>query len=146
MKRNVIIIIFSILVVALISSCSSKPQNITEPTIYEQMQANKIEYVGDSSGVDRLLKLLPNFDQNYIQRFFSLQTISEPYGVTICYEPSEQYSGESMKVTAEMTTYAGYLFECIDNLGYIEFAYRLSSSNGNYEESAYELLWRVDRE
>lgn len=129
----------------LTSSCGAAQESATEAAIFEQMQENKIQYVGNNSGVSRLLSFLPNFDKNYTQNMFSLQTQNKPYGIVIYYEPSEQWNGSDMAVTDEMTTYSEYLFECIDDLGYIEFSYRPSSSNGNLEKSEYQMLLHIDR-
>lgn len=109
------------------------------------MQEHKIAHVGDNSGVGKLLSFLPQFDGSYVQDTFSLQTDTEPYGITIYYEPVENVSDVNMNKTEEMITYAEYLFECVDNLGYVEFAYRTTSSGGEREQSEYTVLLNVER-
>jgi len=118
----------------------------TQSTVFAQMQENRIDYVGDTSEVGRLLAFLPSFDENYTQNMFSLQTQDEPYGITIYYEPSEKWNGNSMIVTEEMAVFSEYLFESIGNLGYVEFAYRRSNSDGYLDKSEYQILLRIYRE
>ena len=117
-----------------------------ESTVFEQMMNHRISYVGDASGVSQLLTFLPDFDENFTQHMFSLQTQSEPFGIVIYYEPSENWDGNGMMAADEMAVFAEYLFESIDNLGYTEFAYRLSNSNGNLEQDEYQTLLRVYRD
>jgi hypothetical protein len=139
---------FLLAVVLLVSACGSPQgrESVAEGTVFEQMTAHRIPYVGDASGVGRLLAFLPNFDENFTQNMFSLQTESEPFGIVIYYEPSEEWNGNSMIETDEMAIFSEYLFESIDNLGYIEFAYRLTNSNGNLEKDEYQVLLRIYRQ
>jgi len=95
----------------------------------ERMLANRIDHVGDASGVGRLLSFLPVFDENFTQNMVSLHTESEPYGLILYFEPNPQHwNGENMAASPEIQTYSDYLFESIGNLGYITFKYRMSPS------------------
>ena len=147
MKRFLTLITLLLTALLLTSSCGTTPENNpATTTTLEQMQANSINYVGDSTGVARLLALLPIFDENFTQNMFSLQTQSTPYGITILYEPSDTWNGSSMAISDEMTVYAGHLFQNIGNLGYVEFAYRLSNTNSQLDISQYYTLLRIYRE
>lgn len=137
-----IIFIAILLVFATLSACGLTYEgNTPEPT-----PQNSISYVGDAPGVSRLLATLPNFDENFTQNMFSLQTQTEPYGIVIYYEPSEAWDGSGMEITDEMAMYADYLFDNIGNLGYVEFAYRTSASEGRPEELEYHVLLRIYRD
>ena len=147
MKRILTLTALLLTAVILTASCgTTEESDPTTATIPKQMQANSIDYVGDSTGVGRLLALLPGFDDNFIQNMFSLQTQDMPYGITIFYEPSGTWSGDSMAISDEMTVYAGHLFQSIGNLGYVEFAYRLSNASGHLDISQYYTLLRVYRD
>ena len=148
MKKIISLNMFLSVVILLVSACSSRQEYDTiynEDAVFEQMMGHRISYVGDASGVGRLLTFLPNFDENFTQNMFSIQTNSEPFGIVIYYEPSEGWGGNGMMETDEMAVFSEYLFESIDNLGYIEFAYRLSSSNGNLEKDEYQTMLRIYR-
>ncbi|MGL6199459.1 MAG: DUF4825 domain-containing protein [Lachnospiraceae bacterium] len=120
-------------------------ESVLEDSIISQMREYKTEYIGDNSSVSKLLSYLPQFDENYKQNMFSLQTTGEPYGITIYYEPVENVTDLNMSTTEGMTTCAGYLFNCIDNLGYVEYAYRTNPSNDVLEQSEYTVLLKVER-
>jgi len=97
--------------------------------IRSQMLEHKIDYVGDNSGVGALLSYLPTFDENYKQSGFE---ITKNKGLIVFYERNEKSSSDQMVFSNEVETYADYLFECIDNLEYIEFKAErppISSSN-----------------
>jgi len=147
MKRKIALSIFLTAAVVFVSACSSphEDENSVGSTVLEQMLEHRIPYIGDASEVSRLLAFLPDFDENFTQNMFSLQTQSEPFGIVIYYEPSENWNGDSMAVTDDMTMFSKHLFESIGNLGYIEFAYRLSNSNGNLEISEYQTLLHIYR-
>ena len=137
MKRKIILTCLT--VVLLLSACGLSEE------VFEQPAAQKILYVGDAPGVAGLLTLSPIFDENFTQNMFSIQTQSEPFGIVVYYEPSDNWAGAGMTITDEMTIFSEYLFERIGNLGYVEFAYRLSNSGGNLEKDEYQTLLRVYR-
>ena len=147
MKKRITLSIIIIASVVFNFACSSSQEyeNIAEDTVFEQMLEHRIPYVGDAPAVGRLLAFLPDFDENFTQNMFSLQTQNEPFGIVIYYEPSKKWDGGGMAITDEMMVFSEYLFEAIGNLGYIEFAYRLSSSNANLEKSEYQTLLQVYR-
>ena len=117
-------------VLVFLTACSTdNPPTDNPPTdnnqVATQMMENKVSNICDSVGVSRVLALLPAFDADYTQNMFALQTDNDPYGLTIYYEPTETYHN-NMQQPEEMKTYAGYLFDSIDKLGYVEFKYRTS--------------------
>jgi len=158
MKRSLPLIVCLLLVIVMATSCNS------QKSVLSQMQKHAIEHVGDSSGVAKLLSFLPEFDERYVQKMFSLQTSEEPYGLIIYYEPSEEWYEEGMGLvdlldetftydkwyevdmymSEEMFTYTEYLYSCIDNLGSIDYRYRTTPSGGVLVEQEYESLFRVD--
>jgi len=148
MKKAILQLLMVFIIAGSLTACGTNKSNQEDgsaKTVQEQMQEYHIKYVGDSSGVSKLLSFLPQFDKNYIQKMFSLQSSTKPYGITIYYEPAKKTKVPSMKKTKEMTTYANYLFETIDNLGYIEYAYRTTPSNNKLEQSEYKILLKVER-
>ena len=132
MKKRSLAVLTLVALTILSTSCKPKIEEQENRPILAQMEEYSIEYIGDNSGVSKLLEFLPQFDKNYVQNMFVLQTDKEPYGITICYEPVEGETSMDMNETDEMNTYAGYLFSCIDNLGYVEYAYCTTSSEGTY--------------
>ena len=148
MRKAMIIFFIFLMLTGTLSSCESNTGeqiNYSEKPILSQMKEYKIKYVGDVGGVNKLLGFLPQFDKNYRHNMISLQTDTYPYGLTIYYEPVESFTDVSMNNTEEMTTYAKYLFECIDNLGYVEYAYRITPSENKLDESKYVILLKVER-
>jgi len=146
MKKSMSMFFIALMLIGALTSCrtiAEQPEDNSD-NLLAQMQEYRVEYVGDNSGVSQLLSFLPQFDDNYVQNMFAIQTYVSPYGITIYYEAVENSDGSSMVVTEEMTTYAGYLFECIFDLGYIEYAYRTTPSDGKLERFAYTILLKVD--
>lgn len=172
MSRHMIASVVLVLTIALTLFISSQDkasdqleqqeqQRQQEQPILSQMQEHKINYLGENALVRKLLSYLPVFDENYQQNKFALQTDTEPYGLMIYYEPRENNNGSPMAPSSEeMLVYADYLFQCIGNLGYIEFKYVepfLETSTGFccevntgpnccIDDTAIQLLLRVDRE
>ena len=145
MKKRSLAVLVLVALTMLSTSCKAKVEPQENRTVLSQMEQYSIEYLGDSGGVSKLLEFLPQFDKNYVRNMFALQTGNEPYGIVIYYEPTEGKASRNMNETEEMNTYAGYLFSCIDNLGYVEYAYRTTSSEGNLEADKYEVLLKVER-
>ena len=145
MKKRSLAILVLVCLTMFGTACQSKIEPQENRTVLSQMEEHSIEYVGDNSGVSKLLSFLPQFNKTYIQNMFSLQTDREPYAIVIYYEPTEGEISTNMRITDEMNTYAGYLFSCIDNLGYVEYAYRMTPSEGNLEQDKYEVLLKIER-
>jgi hypothetical protein len=140
------IIALILIVWAMIPCDVDREQNDGVP-FEEQMLEHRIEHIGDNSGVARLLGFLPAFDEQFDQTFFALQTEEEPYGLILYFEPNEDWDGvTSMMKLPEAQLFADYLFESIDNLGYIELKYRVTSSEGELVEEEYYELARFERE
>lgn len=113
----------------------------------ESMMEHKIPYVGDNSSVGKLLGFLPPIDENYRQNMFATQTQTEPYGLTIYYEPQDGKHRSDAPQPAQtlLNEYAQALFDNIENLGIVTFAYRPTPSNDTLDETAYQSLSTFDR-
>lgn len=158
MKTNRLLILTVCMFTMFLTACQQDPleahnraSRATEelkhlPLALEQMQAHRIEYVGDVSGVSKLLTFLPDSDENYIQNMCAIETEQQPYGLTIYYEPAgDSPVSQPMQVSPELKVYAEYLFECIDNLGIVAFVYRTSPSRNTLTVSEYDVLLKVER-
>jgi hypothetical protein len=137
----------------LMSACQPGQENVADSppanqpddlSVRKQMLEHKTKYIGDLS-VMNMLDYFPEFDQNYVRNMLALQTDVEPYGIIIYYEPSEKFNGSPMTISDGMVLYANFLFECVDNLGYVVYKYRTSPSSGKLNDEEYETLTRVDQ-
>ncbi len=145
--KKIYIGILLVIVVLISSGCanSNVVKDQDSSSILAEMRKNKIENLGDNTGVGKLISLLPNLDKNYKQNFFSLQTETEPYGLTIYYEPVDSSNIPEMSESEEMKTYSHYLFDCIGDLGYVEYAYRATPSTGDLVESEYKVILSINK-
>lgn len=141
MKRNIVLGITLFALVLAFSACNYLPADV----VVEEPEQTPT-YVGDAPGVGALLMHMPEFDRGFVQNMFALQTQTQPFGLVIYFEPSEHWDGSGMALTGELAVYAEELFEKIDNLGYVEFAYRLTSSGGILDVSEYNVLLRWYRD
>jgi hypothetical protein len=147
MKRRILLAMLLVVAMVVISACNNNKGTVDEvDPVKEEMLENKISFVGDHNGVSKLVSFLPEFDENYKRGMYSLQTNTEPYGMTLYYNLAEGSSGEPMKVDPEMTKYAEYLFLCIENLGYVEYFYTSTLIVDNISRSSYTSLLKVERE
>jgi len=149
MSRPLPLIVCLLLVIAMATSCNSqKEEAATEEaatveistSLYATMQKHKIEYVGDNSGVAKLLSFYPETEDGYVQKMFSLQTETEPYGLYVYFEPGDNWNGAPMKSTDELGDFLSGLGACIGNLGYVEFRYRTTDSGGVLNEEDYKVV------
>jgi hypothetical protein len=125
---------------------NNPPGNGADPVLSEMMQ-HKISHVGDSSGVAKLLNYLPEFDENFQRGMYSLQTNIEPYGLTIYYDPAENFDGATeakMEPNQEMEKYANYLIQCIDNLGYVEYYFLDTVIEDERRTGSYVSILKVE--
>lgn len=145
MKKNYTLILLLCTFLVLLAGCTPKNEPEMEKTILQEMQEYKTENIGDSTAVSSMLNYLPSLDERFVQKMFALQTENEPFGLIIYYEPLPDYEGVELIKTQEMETYAGYLFECIDNLGYVEFAYRTTVSDNTLIPEDYSTVTTITR-
>jgi len=147
-KRILFVLLTVMALGLLLTSCSSvkeNPEIDSDDSIFAQMLTYKTEYIGDSSAVGNLLNCLPVFDDEYVQKMFALQTQAEPYGLSIYYEATAKSGGAEPRETEKMALYAEHLFKCIDNLSYVEYAYRTTPSNGEPDDSEYIIFLTIER-
>ena len=148
MKKIIFVMLMVMVFGLILISCSSTKEPIkvdSDDSIFEQMLEYKTEYIGDNSAVGKLLSFFPVFDDGYVQKMFALQTQAEPYGLTIYYESTEQGAGVEPREVERMALYAEHLFECINNLAYVEYAYRTTPSNGELDDAEYIIFSTVER-
>lgn len=143
MKRFVILMLLYLSLA--VSGCAQNEEPEIEKSILEQMQEYKTENVGDDSAVGAMLNCLDTVDEYFEQNMFAIQTEKEPYGLTIYYEPLAEYEGMELDRNQSMDIYAEYLFECIGNLGYVEYAYRTTRSDNILVKEDYTIIATIMR-
>lgn len=123
-----------------------------------KISMDRTPYVGNHSKVLRLVGQLPKLDPFYTQRYISLQTTNQPYGLTAYYEqaeagvadrPTQSDHEANSKLGSKARTHALVLFAMIDNVDEITFAFRSTPSTGRLDESAYDIhvtFYRSDLE
>ncbi|HBT19597.1 MAG TPA: hypothetical protein DEA52_06030 [Clostridiaceae bacterium] len=112
----------------------------------EELLTLKTPYVGDHGQVGKILSLLPPPGAGYQQRFLSLDTQREPFGLTGYYEAKEEFKNHLIfpdeegtnQVYKNMERNALAIFSLVDNAGWVTFQVRQSPSQGTLEEKAYE--------
>ncbi|PIC83558.1 DUF4825 domain-containing protein [Sporosarcina sp. P1] len=116
----------SLLVILFLTCCSSTPDQPSEDVFQY-----KGSFIGDNSAVIHIIEQL-----RYAEQFeeVSLETKTEPYGMTIQYENMDAAMGErDYKETAVYN--ASYLFTLIDNAEWVDFDF----GNYTYEINKSEL-------
>lgn len=100
----------------------------------EVLSQAKTPYIGDASKVSKIAGSLNTPYPAFIQKFISMQTTKEPYGVTVFYEPrsnaelSTLPSFSDVRFERQLRKNALVLLSMIDNAGEVTFAFRSSPS------------------
>lgn len=113
----------------------------------------KTPYVGNNSKVSAISGRLPVPDNYFKQQYISMKTNAKPYKLIVYYEAASdiKYEGVSPIITpdsvieANSRTNALVLFCMIDNLDEVTFAYRISQSNGELDNSKYNTTFTFTR-
>jgi len=113
----------------------------------------KTPYLGDNSKVSAIVGKLPVADNYFKQQYISMKTSEKPYSLTVYYEPAidSEYKGEwpitipESVVERNSRKNALILFNMIDNVDEVTFAYRTSQSSGNLDFSKYDTTFTFQR-
>jgi len=111
--------------------------NTFKPT-YKISSTLRTPYVGDHVAVGKILDALPPLDDAHIQRFYALGTKSEPYSLTVYYEPKTVSADGDVRNIANAPKIEALLFALIDNLDEVTFAFRDTPSGNELDETAYK--------
>ncbi|MCK5764179.1 MAG: DUF4825 domain-containing protein, partial [Clostridiales bacterium] len=113
----------------------------------------KTPYVGDSSKVTHIADLLPVPDNYFKHQYISIKSNNKPYNLTIYYEPAAdmEYEGEwpitkpGSVIETNSRTNALVVFSMIDNLDEVTFAFFISQSDGELDDSKYNTTYTFQR-
>ena len=124
---------------------SSDPYNLTEIIKFKTL------YVGDSSKVSHLAGNLPSLDDEFNQRFISMQTSEKPYALNVYYEPiQDEYLGEwplnDIAIAVAAQKNALIMFTMIDNVDEVNFSLRQTKSDGPLEQGEYNINYHFKRQ
>lgn len=118
----------------------------------DEISKYRTPYVGDASKVLGVVGNLPVPDRRFKQRFISLETDKQPYGLNVFYEVNADSFGSewtnvisSNEMRNNLQKNALVLFCMIDNLDMINFAFRNSQSEGELDSSKYQIPFSVKR-
>lgn len=118
----------------------------------EDISKYRTPYVGNASKVLGVVGNLPVPDGRFIQRFISLETDKQPYGLNVFYEVNADSFGSewtdvitSNEMSGNLQKNALVIFSMIDNLDMINFAFRNSQSGGELDSSKYQTPFSVKR-
>ncbi|ARJ39388.1 hypothetical protein SporoP8_11190 [Sporosarcina ureae] len=126
MKNPTKYFLYSLILILFLTGCSSTTDQPSEDVFQY-----KGSFIGDNSAVIHIIEQL-----RYAEQFeeVSLETKTEPYGMTIQYENMDAAMGErDYKETAVYN--ASYLFTLIDNVEWVDFDF----GNYTYEINKSEL-------
>lgn len=112
----------------------------------EELERLKTPYVGNASAVAEIMGSLPLPGSGYVQRYISLETEKEPYGITVYYEPKEEMRNhlvypeakEQNAVFRMLEKNALVLLALVDNADQVTFRVKNTPSGGTLEKSPYE--------
>lgn len=113
---------------------TAQPKKLYSDYNLEVLSQAKTPYIGDASKVSKIAGSLNIPYPAFIQKFISMQTTKEPYGVTVFYEPRSnvelitlpQFS--DVRFERQLRKNALVLLSMIDNAGEVTFAFRSSPS------------------
>ncbi|MNT36225.1 hypothetical protein D3C72_1722940 [compost metagenome] len=111
MNKKIYIVLMVIAIIILSFMIVRKVANQSGDKV-SNLDKYKNTYIGDNSKVSNILELLPYSEY---KKSISLQTVSEPYGLTVTYNMNG--SREIMKINSDK------LFELIKNLGEITYIF-----------------------
>ena len=110
----------------------------------QALSALRTPYVGDAPAVSRIIQVLPLPHEDWLQRFFEMETSIAPYSLTVFYELASLSTMQSQDKPAEaFEVNALLLFALIDNLSEITFAVRYTPDLGY--SSDYNYSWTISR-
>ena len=120
----------------------------------EKLRTLKTPYVGNASKVLEAVSALPLPGSCYVQRYISLETEIEPYGITVYYEPKEELTNLLQYPEAEpvneihrvMEKNALVLLSLVENADKITFKVKNEPSEGMLEKSSYDGSLKFTRE
>ena len=120
----------------------------------EKLRTLKTPYVGNASKVSEAVSALPLPGSGYVQRYISLETEIEPYGITVYYEPKEELTNLLQYPEAEpvneiyrvMEKNALVLLSLVENADEITFKVKNAPSEGKLEMSSYDGSLKFTRE
>ncbi|PIC03738.1 DUF4825 domain-containing protein [Anoxybacillus flavithermus] len=144
MKKS--IFVFSLLIVVMIVGVffyqeNDFKQNIDSPSLDgEALFAHKSKYVGDASNVSRLLDQLAF---GTYRRSLSLQTVKEPYGMTVHYDMENTEMGLK-KIEKLLYDNAVILFVLIENLDRITFDVNVDAKHVSYSFEREQVQKQMD--
>jgi len=155
---------FIVLVLGLISSfLLAACANDTDYTTSEQSSLHYIEgewsnllselhtpYIGSVPSISRIVRALPLPGEGWMQRFFAMETNTEPYTLTVFYEPDSLLGSERMVEAVEkpieaFQVNALVLFTLINNLSEVTFAVRNTLGSDSVDENDYDYFWTTSR-
>ena len=113
---------------------TEQPKKLYSSYNLDVLSQAKTPYIGDASKVSKIAGSLNIPYPAFIQKFISMQTTKEPYGVTVFYEPRSnvelitlpQFS--DVRFERQLRKNALVLLSMIDNAGEVTFAFRSSPS------------------
>jgi len=113
------------------------------------LSALRTPYIGNASAVSRIIQVLPLPDENWLQRFFAMETNIAPYSLTVFYEPATLEALSTIqsqeKPTADFEANALLLFALIDNLSKVTFAVRYTPGPDDSSGGDYDYFWTISR-
>lgn len=120
----------------------------------ENLIALKTPYIGNASRISEIARVLPVPGSGYVQRYISLETEVEPYGITLYYEPKEElknllvYPQSSPENTEyqRMEKNALALFALVENAGKVTFKVKNEQSKGSLDQNSYDSSHQFTRE
>lgn len=120
-----------------------------------EIEKYKTPYIGDSSKVGSIARLLPSPANYFKQQYISMETSAKPYKLTVFYEGLSEtgvygegwpISPTSSVILPVLQKNALVLFYSIDNLEEVIFAFRNTPSQGELVTSKYDSKFLFSRE
>jgi len=120
----------------------------------DKLLSLRTPYVGNASRVSEIVGELPLPGSGYLQRYISLDTEREPYGITVYYEPKEEMKNllQYPESQPENTIYQGMeknalvLLSLVENAGRVTFKVKNEPSEGMLDKSSYDGSLTFNRE
>lgn len=130
MKKTILIIIILTMSLSIIGCTANNRSNESE---FDNYYKAKVQYVGNNSEVSVLINILGAGD--YGDYTISLQTSTEPYGLTVIYKDFEFKKDQPVTTSYLRIKYAYYALALVDNLSYIEIKSDLTDYRLDVEEA-----------
>ena len=148
MKR-LLSILTPVLSVLLLVGCQNVSEYSNEGEQAGTLSALKTPYIGDASAVSKIIQVLPLPDEDWLQRFFAMETSIVPYSLTVFYEPATLEALSTIqlqeKPTADFEANALLLFALVDNLSEVTFAVRYTPAPDYSHEDDYDYFWTISK-